>query len=198
MNSDDDDGNDDDDGVNKASKSSAGDNVYRPPKVSATPYELAEQGSKAKDKRDAKRLKILARSKMLQEARAEVSGKPMVVRDALPEMEALRDEDKERQAYEEKSFQRLMYTKKDKQRRNAVRRQARSSTSFAKLESFDGIESALAPSKGSDDEYGADESGMNFSAKRARSLAQFEKQAANGNKRPMRGSDERRKKKARR
>ena len=161
--------------------------VYRAPKVSATPYEIAEQGAAARQKREEKRLKILQRSRILQEEREEMSSKPRMIRDTLPELEALREEDKERQVYEEKSFQRLMYTKKDKQRRSAVRRQARSSTSFAKLESFGGIESAL---NATHEDTGVSEDGVTWNAKQARSLAEFEKEASRGRKRGFEGGDD--------
>jgi U3 small nucleolar ribonucleoprotein protein LCP5 len=146
--------------------------VYKAPKVTATPYEI-EKKDEAKEKREAKKLKILQRSKILQEERAELSSKPMEVRESLPELEALREEDNERNAYEEKSFSRLMYTKKDKQRRNAVRRQARSSTSFAKLETFDGIEAALADDHDSD----VGDGDINMSQKQPRSLANYEEKS---------------------
>ena len=165
--------------------------VYRAPRLSATPYEVFEQSAQAKEKKESKLKKILSRSQILREEQVEQSSRPTLVKEMLPHMEALAAEDKERQQHEEKNFVRLTLSKKDKQRREGLRKQARSAIAFSSLENFDGVEAALQTHD--DDSDGEDthgSGGIEFSGKRARSLAEFEKHnnKGQGSKR-QRGSD---------
>ncbi len=99
--------------------------VYRAPRLSATPYEVSEQNAAEREKKAAKLKRILAKSQILREEQAEMSSRPMVVKDSMPEQEALEREDREIRAHEEKNFTRLVMSKKDKQRRKQLQTKVR-------------------------------------------------------------------------
>ena len=99
-----------------------GDEVYKAPRMVATPYEPESGGKAARaERRAARRAERLKKSKILKELREEMSERPEELREAVTGNAEQDEEEAERRRYEEENFTRLQLTKEQRARARKAR-----------------------------------------------------------------------------